>query len=106
MKKSFKAPLALLLIGIILITSLSACGKKSYVGEWSGNDGSFLQLNKDGSCLYVYKGSKSGTWEIKKKTLYVTFGSYHLYADLSQSQNGFLLKGDNYWIDEFFTKLK
>lgn len=29
MKKSFKAPLALLLIGIILITSLSACGKTS-----------------------------------------------------------------------------
>ncbi len=105
MNKTITKTIAFILTGILLLALLSSCTKPGLSGEYSGNDGSYLQLNKDGTCLYSYRGSKTGTWEVKKHTLYVDFGSYHLYADLKQSQKGFLLKGNNYWIDEFFTKM-
>lgn len=100
------------LIAIAMLLTLAACGSEDkFVGTYGGTAGSFLKLNKDGSCVYGEDddtGVGKGTWHLEDDTLYIEVDNvgYELYASI-EDEDGFLLEGDSLrWNDEYFSKVE
>ena len=97
---------------IVTILTLSACtSKKSIVGEYEGTAGSYLYLNKNGTCFYGEDddtGASRGTWYVEDDVLYLDIDmfDYDIYASVEDMGDGFLLEADvSRWNDEYFSKI-
>ncbi len=112
MKHNTNKIIALMCV-VITLFLFSGCGTKSkVVGEYEGTAGSYLKLNKNGTCYYGEDddtGAGQGTWYIEDKTLYIELDifDYDVYASIEEMDDGFLLKADSSrWNDEYFSKIK
>lgn len=110
MKNTIRKKLCALFIFIMLI-QLFGCGQKnSVVGEYNGTAGSFLKLNKDGTCIYSEDdgtGTGTGSWVIEDGRVMVDASnlSYTIYAEINPEDDGLLFQSDSGgWNDEYFTK--
>lgn len=106
----------LAVISIILtVLTCSGCSKKNrIVGEYIGTQGSYIKLEKDGTCVYAEDddtGIGNGVWYIEDDILYINVSNldYWLFADISSYDDDLLLEADDYyssWNDEYFTKIE
>ena len=105
-------------IAIILMVVIAAClivfvrAEKgdSIAGEYIGTSGSYLNLKKDGTCIYSENdstGTGTGEWSYKDNRVEIKVSNigYQLYANLEGDSDGFLLQGSSSsWNDEYFSK--
>lgn len=110
MTKQLSQLVAMLLIVAILGTFAGCSDGDSLVGEYTGTSGSFLKLNKDGTCIYAEDdstGTGTGTWYVEDDMLYIEVSNldYVVYADVSEADEGILLESNaGSWNDEYFQK--
>ena len=104
--------IAIVLVTILIIVSIfSACTSESkLIGEYEGTAGSYLVLNKNGTCFYGEDddtGAGGGTWYVEDDVLYLDIDilGYEVYASIEDMDGGFLLEADSSrWNDEYFSK--
>lgn len=99
-----------LMMGIsVLLTGCSVRSK--LVGEYFGEQDSYLNLRKDGTCLYAEDDSTgigTGTWYVADGVIYINVDNigYTIYGDVSGFDEGMLLEADSgSWNEEYFEKI-
>lgn len=105
--------IAIVLVTILIMVSIfSACTSESkLVGEYEGTAGSYLKLNKNGTCYYGEDddtGAGQGTWYVEDDVLYIDIEifDYKVFASIEEIDGGFLLEADSSrWNDEYFSKI-
>lgn len=100
-----------ILLALAIMSSFAGCSSGSLlVGEYEGTSGSFLKLNKDGTCIYAEDdstGTGTGTWYVEDGKIYIKVSNlnYVIYGDISDVKEGILLESTaGSWSDEYFMK--
>lgn len=100
--------MVVLLICTLLLTIVGCSSNASLVGEYTGTSGSYLKLNKDGTCIYAEDdstGTGTGTWYVEDDVIYIDVNnlSYVVYGNVSNFDGGILLEAHaGSWTDEYF----
>lgn len=93
---------------ILIVTGCSTTS--GVVGEYHGTAGSYLKINKDGSCIYAEDdatGTGTGTWYVENDVIYIEVDNldYVIFGDIDDDKEGILLEAKaRSWNDEFFEK--
>lgn len=108
MKKGIIHLVAVTLLMAMMIVLTACSGGNSLVGEYTGTSGSYLKLNKDGTCIYAEDdstGTGTGTWYVEDDVIYIDVDNlgYVVYGDVSDFDGGILLEANaGSWNDEYF----
>ena len=108
LRKTRSRLVVVLLICALLITITGCAGETSLAGEYTGTSGSYLKLNKDGTCIYAEDdntGTGTGTWYVKDGVIHIDVDNlgYVVYGDVSDFDGGILLEANaGSWTDEYF----
>lgn len=108
--KAISRFVALLLICTLLFTFAGCFSKADLVGEYIGTAGSYLKLNKDGTCIYAEDdstGTGTGKWYVEDGIIYVATDNigHQVSGDVSDFDGGILLDSDwSSWNAEYFIK--
>ena len=101
------------LLLVCMIFGMVACSKEgSLAGEYIGTAGSYLKLDKDGTCIYSEPdatGTGTGTWEVKDNTIYINVSNIRstIYGNVEDADEGILLQCErSSWNDEYFKRSK
>lgn len=113
MKKTTQYVIVALVAVVVLISIIAAISnsKFSLVGEYEGTAGSYLKLNKDGTCYYGENdstGAGRGEWYVENDVLHldISLFYYDVYADIEDMDGGFLLEAESSsWNAEYFCKI-
>ena len=105
--------IAVMLVAIlIMVSTFCACtSERKFVGKYEGTAGSYLVLNKNGTCFYDEDdntGAGKGTWYVEDEVLHLNIDilDHDLYASVEDMDDGFLLEADSLrWNDEYFSKV-
>lgn len=96
---------------MVMLLSLAACSiTNSLVGEYNGTGGSYLKLNKDGTCIYAEidaTGTGTGTWRVEDDVIYIDVSNipYVVYGNVADFDGDILLEATaGSWKDEYFQK--
>lgn len=108
----WNARLMLLALLIAVAVVFAGCSVRSkLVGEYFGEQDSYLNLRKDGTCLYAEDDSTgigTGTWYVANGVIYINVDNldYTIYGDVSGFDEGMLLEADSgSWNEEHFEKI-
>ena len=108
----YKRIAVMLAVILIMVSTFCACtSERKLVGKYEGTAGSYLVLNKNGTCFYGEDGDKGtgkGTWYVEDEVLHLDIDTfdYDLYASVEDVDGGFLLEADSLrWNDEYFSKV-
>lgn len=101
-----------ILLSVLLVSIFCGCGNNNKLaGEYYGTFGSYLKLNKDGSCVYAEDNDSTGTgtgvWYVKDNVIYVETDNlrYTIFAEIRSVDDGLLFKANSdSWRDEYFSK--
>lgn len=110
LKKRTVCLVAVVLLMSILFSFAGCSSNNSMVGEYNGTSGSYLKLNKDGTCIYAEDdstGTGTGTWYVEDDVIYIDVSNldYVVFGNVADFDGGILLEATaGSWNDEYFKK--